>query len=107
MKAIHWENDTAIESDTFIPSMYDYTKPLDGSENTESRWANAVTEDGSYWVWIPRYAYKVTYYTDSTKTTVSETETAYRDFDVIFLNARTNECMNQYGELEAFKFSEQ
>ena len=25
------------------------------------RWANATTEDGSMWVWIPRYAYKITY----------------------------------------------
>ena len=23
------------------------------------KWANAKTEDGSYWVWIPRYAYKI------------------------------------------------
>ncbi len=25
----------------------------------EKRWANAKTKDGSYWVWIPRYAYKI------------------------------------------------
>ena len=25
------------------------------------KWANATTEDGSMWVWIPRYAYKITY----------------------------------------------
>ena len=25
----------------------------------EQKWANAVTEDGSMWVWIPRYAYKI------------------------------------------------
>ena len=24
-----------------------------------SKWANAVTKDGSYWVWIPRYEYKI------------------------------------------------
>ena len=24
------------------------------------KWANAKTEDGSYWVWIPRYSYKIT-----------------------------------------------
>ena len=23
------------------------------------RWANAKSADGSYWVWIPRYAYKI------------------------------------------------
>ena len=25
-----------------------------------SKWANAMTKDGSMWVWIPRYAYKIT-----------------------------------------------
>ena len=25
-----------------------------------SKWANAKTEDGSYWVWIPRFEYKIT-----------------------------------------------
>ena len=33
----------------------------------ESKWANAVTEDGSYWVWIPRFAYKITYKNASDK----------------------------------------
>ena len=27
---------------------------------TEKKWANAITEDGSMWVWIPRYAYSIT-----------------------------------------------
>ena len=31
---------------------YDYT-------TTEKRWANAITADGSMWVWIPRYAYQI------------------------------------------------
>ena len=25
----------------------------------QKRWANAKSKDGSYWVWIPRYAYKI------------------------------------------------
>ena len=29
-----------------------------GTENT-NKWANAITADGSMWVWIPRYAYKI------------------------------------------------
>ena len=37
---------------------YDYEK---------SEWANAVTKDGSYWVWIPRFAYKITYNNSSDK----------------------------------------
>ena len=39
----------------------DVTK--DNQENwynySEQKWANAKTEDGSYWVWIPRYEYKI------------------------------------------------
>ena len=33
-------------------SWYDYS---------QSKWANTQSEDGSMWVWIPRYAYKITY----------------------------------------------
>ena len=32
----------------------------------EQRWANAIDASGSYFVWIPRYAYKIIYYSDST-----------------------------------------
>ena len=32
---------------------YDYDDKL---------WANAKTKDGSYYVWVPRFAYKITYY---------------------------------------------
>ena len=35
---------------------YDYSKRM---------WANAIDDNLSYFVWIPRYAYKITYYSDS------------------------------------------
>ena len=56
-------------------SWYDYTK---------SEWANAVTEDGSYWVWIPRYAYKITYNNPSDKSQGGK-------IDVKFLIGTTDE----------------
>ena len=28
---------------------------------SQKKWANTKSEDGSMWVWIPRYAYKITY----------------------------------------------
>lgn len=31
---------------------------------SENRWANAKAKNGSYFVWIPRYAYRITYYSD-------------------------------------------
>ena len=37
-------------TDSTSTAWYDYN---------EKKWANAQTEDGSMWVWIPRYAYKI------------------------------------------------
>ena len=45
-------------------SAYDYVSGENSEDNNKSKWANAVvTVDGveSYFVWIPRYAYKITY----------------------------------------------
>ena len=52
MTGVYWDDKgqevtvTAKNQDNW----YDY-------EN--QKWANAKTKDGSYWVWIPRYAYKI------------------------------------------------
>ena len=51
---------------------------------TSSKWANTVTEDGSYWVWIPRFAYKITY-TDANDKSKGGT------IDVKFLLGTTDE----------------
>lgn len=49
-----------------------------------SKWANAMTKDGSMWVWIPRYAYKITQgYHTSTAGTI---EVAFLDTNNNFLN---------------------
>jgi competence protein ComGC len=55
---------TTTSSDT---NWYDYSK---------GEWANAQTEDGSMWVWIPRFAYIVN----------SSTQT----FDIVFLIGKTD-----------------
>ena len=45
---------------------YDYK--TGSGDHKQSRWANAVDTNGSYYVWIPRYAYKITSKTtDATK----------------------------------------
>ena len=53
------------------------------------RWANAMTEDGSMWVWIPRYAYKVN---ASTKT-----------FDIKFLIGTTDNYYDESGKIQTAK----
>ena len=85
------------ETSTWIPdetnSGYSYIDTsIEGNEN-KSEWANAkVTIDNidSYFVWIPRYAYKITYYTDDTKETISSTPTIYGTIDIKFINGIGN-----------------
>ena len=38
-------------------------------DNRASSWANAMTANNSFFVWIPRYAYRITYYESETSTT--------------------------------------
>ena len=55
---------------------YSYVEGTGSNDNTASHWANArVTKDGveSYFVWIPRYAYRIIYF-DS-----AESKTAYQE----------------------------
>lgn len=62
MKAIYWENGAEKE----------LKEPLNNKGTwynySEKKWANAKTKDGSYWVWIPLFAYKIDYFTDASKT---------------------------------------
>ena len=66
MTAIYWDNSgneielTEASSEEEWNNWYDYNGDGDG----QNRWANAVTKDENgnitgYWVWIPRYAYKI------------------------------------------------
>ena len=54
---------------------------------TGSKWANAMTKDGSMWVWIPRYAYRITY-NDLTDRSKGGT------IDIAFLKENTNEFLD-------------
>ena len=67
-----------------------YTGPgANTEEQAGSKWANAITSDGSMWVWIPRYAYKITegYHTNQAGTI----EVAFIDTNNKFLNGETGE----------------
>ncbi len=54
---------------------YDYVAASGTEDNLNSHWANAKDSKGSYFVWIPRYAYRITYYADKN----SDVETGYYD----------------------------
>ncbi|MCX8074749.1 MAG: GBS Bsp-like repeat-containing protein [Clostridia bacterium] len=53
LKPVEWTGNQWIEVTNLDKSWYSY--------KTESQyWANAQSSDGSMWVWIPRFAYKIT-----------------------------------------------
>ena len=69
-------------------SWYDYTIQESSTEDGgTSKWANVKTEDGSLWVWIPRYAYKITYNN-------SENKSQGGKIDVVFLKGTSNKDKN-------------
>ena len=76
MTPIKWDGTTEIETNEDDPNWYDYET---------KKWANAKTLDGSYWVWIPRYAYKITsgYHSSTTGT-----------IDIKFLKGKTNQTLD-------------
>ena len=60
-----------------------------GVKAEEKKWANAKTQDGSMWVWIPRFAYRV----DNDKKVI----------DVVFLQSNSDEYYDENGNLQTAK----
>ena len=60
-----------------------------GVKTEEKKWANAKTQDGSMWVWIPRFAYRV----DNDK----------KVMDVVFLQGNSDEYYDENGNLQTAK----
>ena len=58
----------------------------------EKKWANAMTEDGSLWVWIPRYAYRIN---KPDSADVEQKETT----DVVFLRGLTDTYIGEDGDV--------
>ena len=82
-----------------------FTDPTDSTEGTtvdttsndtewynyeNKKWANAKTEDGSMWVWIPRYAYRIH----------KENGVETQKFDVVFLVGLTDNYYDENGKLQ-------
>ena len=74
------EKGKAEKTESGDTSWYDYNG---------KKWANSQTEDGSMWVWIPRYAYKV-----------NETD---KKFDIKFLIGTTDNYYDENGQIQTAK----
>lgn len=90
MKVVYWNGSTEQEADTFTTDMYSYTSKSQTAGISNSNWANAKTEDGSYWVWIPRFAYKIQYYQNEARTISSNVKTDYERIFIIFLKGTSS-----------------
>ncbi len=59
---IKWNGSSEQTTSSEDSSWYDYNSNV---------WANAKTKNGSYFVWIPRFAYRIKYYSDSNCTNLT------------------------------------
>jgi hypothetical protein len=81
---------------------YNYYSEATPIENKSSQWANAMTTDGSMWVWIPRFEYKITQRTGDATTAgkidvkiIPKTQTV-ADSGYIIHPVFTNDSSNNY-----------
>ena len=96
MELVTYNEETKNWDTNNSSSAYDYVAGEGTEDNNSSKWANAkLTIDGvdSYFVWIPRYAYKITYNEDRTGGTI----------DVKFLIGTTDQYYDDEGNLQTAK----
>ena len=86
MKAIKFTDPTEDSKGEVRDSSAEET---DWYDYNAKKWANSQTEDGSMWVWIPRYAYKVN--------EVNQT------FDIKFLIGTTDNYYDENGQIQTAK----
>ena len=80
------EMGTAVKTSAEDEEWYEYGTTYDTANNTTTkRWANAQTKDGSMWVWIPRFAYKI--------------DSAKEEIDVKFLIGTTDTYYKEDGSI--------
>ena len=100
MQLVRYEDGEWIEDET--GTNYSYVAGTEEEDNNKSEWANVkVTIDGieSYFVWIPRYAYKIEYNNPNDK---SQGGT----IDVKFLIGTTNQYYDDEGNIQTAKRAE-
>ena len=99
MELVSYDENTKTWVTNNSSSAYDYVAGTGEEDNNSSRWANAkVTIDGveSYFVWIPRYAYKITY-------NDPEDISAGGTIDVKFLIGTSDNYYDDEGNLQTAK----
>ena len=99
MELVTYNEETKNWDTNNYSSAYDYLAGEGAEDNNSSKWANArVTIDGvdSYFVWIPRYAYKITYNNPSDISQGGK-------IDVKFLIGTSDQYYDNEGKLQTAK----
>ena len=86
MTPIKFTDPTSTEKGSVVTTN---SEDVDWYNYGEKKWANAQTEDGSMWVWIPRFAYKV--------------NSSTQNFDVVFLIGTTDTYYDESGNIQTAK----
>ncbi len=74
MTPVKWNGFSETETTASDPEWYNYKAKTGTEDNLDSQWANAKNKIGeveSYFVWIPRYAYRITYYASNTSSEIT------------------------------------
>ena len=92
MTPIKWNGTTLATTTTDDTNWYNYT-------TTNKQWANTQTADGSMWVWIPRYEYKIV-------SLYHQSSTSSGEIDIKFIKTSQITADNGYIIEPAFTFGD-
>ena len=87
MRAIKFTDPTNSAEGTTV---YTTSNDTEWYNYENKKWANAKTEDGSMWVWIPRYAYRIH----------KENGVETQKLDIVFLVGLTDNYYDENGKLQ-------
>ena len=106
---VNW-NGSVWETTTEANWDYNYNSVAEATHSTvagngDGKWANAQTADGSLYVWIPRYSYKITSGEHSNGNSWNSLDNpGTNKIEVKFSNGTTDDTSNSYIKHPAFTF---
>jgi len=87
MNPVKWTGIIESNTNTSDTNWYNYQAQSQATDGKTSSWANVKMTDGSYYVWIPRYCYKIIYF---------DTEPHANDYRINGLTTENNAWIQGY-----------
>ena len=108
MTPVKWDSSSGdwVETNTTDADWYNYEQVPSTSStiagNGTGKWANAVTADGSMWVWIPRYTYKIVSGNHRSGNSFSNDTAGTNEIAIKWSNGTTDDNSSSYLSHPAF-----